>query len=214
MAPIRVMVVDEHSMARMGICGIIDAADNLKRVDKANSVEQAIEQISNMPSHKKPDVILIDLQMSGALEGIRLIFERHSKIQIVVLTDPNDRAHVESAAEAGVLGFLSKAGNDNAQHDLLEAVDRVHQGDMYIVPELYPIMIGSFRGRAVGPLTVRELEVLHLMYEGLSNQEISNRLFISINTVKTHTRRIYGKLDVNNRSQAVVCAQRLGLLDR
>jgi two-component system, NarL family, response regulator LiaR len=201
--PIRVMIVDDHEMVRRGLGLFIRGYDDLLLVGEAENGEEAIRLCEEV----KPDVILMDIIMPGTngIEATRVIKQRHPNIQIITLTSSSDTNNVTAAVQAGATSYLLK----NVSHDqLVSAVRAAKDGNRILSPEATQALINAAT-RPSAPsyqLTEREIGVLELMVEGLNNQDIGERLYLSRSTVKYHISSIFAKLGVTNRSEAIALA--------
>jgi NarL family two-component system response regulator LiaR len=201
---IRVMLVDDHSMVRSGLSAFLYAYEDLELVGEASSGEKAIQLCQQAP----PDVILMDLVMPGmdGASATKTIREKWPEIQVIALTSFKEEDLVESAMQAGAIGYLLK---DVSADKLAEAIRAAMDGKPTLAPEAAQVLIKSTRAPAekVGfDLTEREKEVLALMVEGLSNKQIAERLIISISTAKFHVSSILSKLNASSRTEAVSIA--------
>ena len=200
---IRVMIVDDHSVVRSGLGAFLMVNNDLELVGEASSGEEALEKASEL----QPDVILMDLKMPGmgGVAAIRALKREEPKIRIIALTSYIDDSLVQGALQAGANGYVMK----NVQaDDLANAIRSAAVGRMTLSPEAskalseasdYPIIPAE-------DLTDRERDVLKLLIDGLSNNEIAEKLIISASTVKYHIGNIYTKLGVDNRAAAVSIA--------
>jgi DNA-binding NarL/FixJ family response regulator len=212
----RVLLADDQVLVRSGFRMILDAQDDLEVVGEADDGRAAVEQARGL----RPDVVLMDVRMP-VLDGIaateRVVGERLAGHVLVLTTFDEDRI-VYDALKAGASGFLLKTA---PPAQLVDAVRTVAAGEALLAPTLTRRLIEDFvrrppPGEAVpdrlAELTEREREVLALIACGLSNAEIAARLFLSGATVKTHVNRIFGKLGLRDRVQAVVLAYETGLV--
>jgi NarL family two-component system response regulator LiaR len=201
--PIRVMIVDDHTMVRRGLAAFLKANADLELVAEANNGDEAL----HVCAQAQPDVILMDLvmpKMDGP-EAIRTIRQRWPQIQIIALTSFQEKELVQGALQAGAISYLLK--NVSAA-GLAEAIREAHGGRPTLAPEALQALIQAGRHEPTPghDLTPREQEVLSLMVEGLSNPDIGTRLFISRSTAKAHVSNILSKLGVSNRAEAITLA--------
>lgn len=207
MEKIRVLVVDDHDMVRRGLCAYLETEDDLEVVGEANSGRSAVEQARNL----KPDVILMDLLMEQGtgVEATQTIKAELPQTQIIILTSFIDESLIFPALEAGALSYLLKTAK---AEEIVDAVRRAVRQEAVIEPRVAAKMVGRFQQSAERlphhDLTERELEVLTLIAQGKSNQEIAQELFIGIKTVKTHVSNVLSKLGVEDRTRAAVYAHR------
>lgn len=214
MSKIRVMIVDDHAVVRQGLITFLELQDNIEIVAEADDGPVAVERAKN----KKPDVILMDLVMNkmSGIEATRKIKEFDPMVKIIVLTSFSDDKMVFPAIKAGAMGYLLK---DISPGDLSKAIESVHRGETQLHPEIARKLMNQFvspkRSASVNPgeLTDREMEVLCLIADGLSNSQLAEKLFISEKTVKTHVSKILAKLDLADRTQAAIYALKHGLVD-
>ena len=216
---IRVLVVDDEELVRTGLRMILDAEPDLTVVGTAVDGVQAVTEARRL----RPDVVLMDIRMP-ALDGLaatRQLLTGPDPVpcKVVILTTFDVDEHVYEALRAGASGFLLK---DVPADQLAHAIRVAAAGDALLAPSVTRRLIASFTRRELAPphirppgvadLTAREVEVLELLAEGLSNVEIGARLFVGEATVKTHVARILMKLGVRDRVQAVIVAFRAGLV--
>lgn len=211
MEKIRVMVVDDHEMVRRGICSYLETEDDLEVVAQANSGNSAIELAAKV----KPQVILMDLIMADGtgVEASAAIKKQFPNIQIIILTSYIDENLIFPALESGALSYLLKT---SSAEEIVQAIRLAVKQEAVIEPKVATKMLSKMRkGSDQSPhnsLTERELEVLILIAEGKTNQEIADQLFIGIKTVKTHVSNVLGKLGVEDRTRAAIYAHRNNLV--
>ncbi|MDQ1661984.1 MAG: hypothetical protein QOJ68_1964, partial [Blastococcus sp.] len=213
---IRVLVVDDQHLVRTGFRLILDGEPDLEVVGDAADGHAAVSRCREL----RPDVVLMDVRMPG-LDGIaatREVVSLPDPPRVLILTTFDMDEYVYAALDAGASGFLLK---DVKAAALADAVRTVHAGDALLAPSVTRRLIAEHARRAPVPLspagelatlTEREREVLTMMARGLSNQEIGSRLFVAETTVKTHVGRIFTKLGVRDRVQAVIAAYDSGLV--
>lgn len=201
--PIRVMIVDDHAVVRSGLSKFLLVSRNLVLVAEAGDGEEAVQLVAL----HRPDVVLMDLMMPGTdgVTATRLIRQKYPHTQVVALTSFAEEALVQGALQAGAVGYLQK--NVGAA-ELAAAIRAAHSGRMTLSSEAAQVLAQSTTQPPTAPnaLTEREREVLALMAAGLNNQEIAERLVVSLGTVKFHVSNIYDKLGVDSRVLAVKLA--------
>ncbi len=209
---IRVLVVDDHTIVRKGICALLGTRADMQVVGEASDGREAIVQAGAL----HPDVIVMDLVMPemDGIEAIQQIVAHHTEIRILVLTSFAADDKVFPAIKAGALGYLLK---DSGPEDLVQAIRQVYRGESSLHPAiarrvLQELTHPSDRPPTLDPLTEREVEVLRLIAQGLENRDIAERLVISGTTVRTHVSNILSKLHLASRTQAALYALREGLV--
>ncbi|HET7870785.1 MAG TPA: response regulator transcription factor [Actinomycetota bacterium] len=214
---IRVVLADDQALVRAGFRSLLDAQDDIEVVGEAGNGEEAVRLATQL----MPDVFLMDIRMPGVdgLSATRRIAadERLTNVRVVILTTFGLDEYIFEAIRAGASGFLVK---DTEPGELVQAVRVVAGGEALLSPSVTKQLIAEFAARAKEPrtpdsleqLTDREREVVALVAEGLSNEEIAGRLFVSPATAKTHVSRAMGKLRARDRAQLVVIAYESGLV--
>ena len=203
-AKIKVLVVDDHPIMRVGIAAIIDATPDMTVVAQAGSAEEAIELFEKL----LPDITLMDLRLPGisGVEAIRILMSRHRNAKFVVLTTYEGDEDIHQALQAGARSYIIKGMPHEA---LISALRRVHGGGRFL-PQ--PVSRALNSRIPNSDLSAREREVLELIVHGKSNKEIAAELGITESTVKCHVGVILMRLNVNDRTQAVVTALQRGLI--
>ena len=204
---IRVLVVDDHPVVRSGLVGMLDVEDDLEIVGEAGDGEEALVRVAALA----PDVVLMDLRMprlDGAGATARIVAE-HPGSRVLVLTTYDTDGDIVRAVESGATGYVLK---DTPRVQLVEAVRAAARGETVLAPTVAARLMSRMRAPAAEALTPREVEVLRLVAQGLSNGEIGRRLFIGEATVKTHLLRAFAKLGVDDRTRAVTAAMERGIL--
>lgn len=204
-SPIRVLVVDDHPMLREGIVAVIERQSDMTVVGEASDGAEAITRFAELG----PDVTLMDLQMPGssgfvAIEGIRA---RAPRAPILVLTTYPGDSQALRALKAGANGYLLKSC---IRRELIDAIRAVHAGRRPISPEIAQEIAAHALDER---LTDREVAILKLVAAGHPNKQVAWRLQVSTDTVKAHLKNIFAKLDVSDRTQAVIIAARRGYID-
>jgi len=203
--PIRVMLVDDHTMVRRGLATFLMVFDDLQLAGEAESGEAAVQ----LCAKALPDVILMDMVMPG-MDGstaTRLIRRQFPQVQIIALTSFKESELIRNALEAGAIGYLLK---DVSADELARAIRAAHTGRATLSPDAAQALVESANQPPMPglDLTEREREVLSLMIEGLNNTQIAGRLTVSPSTIKSHVSNILSKLGVASRTEAVTLALR------
>ncbi len=208
---IRILIADDHSIVRQGLRSLIETEPNMETVGEASDGIEAVEQARAL----QPDVILLDMVMprKDGLEAIVDIKTENADARILVLTSFAQDDKVFPAIKAGALGYLLK---DSSPRELLQAIRDVYQGASSLHPSIARMLIAEISQPSnlpptEDPLTEREVDVLKLMAQGMSNDEIAASLVISDRTVGKHVSNILDKLHLANRTQAALYALREGL---
>jgi two-component system, NarL family, response regulator LiaR len=209
---IRVLFVDDHEMVRIGVSSYLTAQKDIEVVAEADDGSTAIE----LALEHRPDIILMDLVMKemDGIEATRQIVEKWPEAKIIIVTSFLDDDKVYPALEAGATSYMLKTSKAS---EIADAVRATYRGQTVLEPEVTGKMMMKMRGKVTSQpheeLTNREMEILLLMAEGKTNQEIADELFIALKTVKTHVSNILGKLDVADRTQAVIYAFKHALVE-
>jgi len=205
--PIRVMIVDDHPIVQDGLKMVVSMSPGLSLVGQASSGEEAVSLCAAASSATRPDVILMDLIMPGmgGIEAIRRIRQAHPAIQIVALTSFAEPEQVQQALKAGAIGYLLK--NVKAA-TLREAVRSACARRTVMAPEATEALVQAMntRGAETNELSEREMEILKLVADGLTNAGIGERLYIAESTARFHVSNILLKLGASNRTEAVKIA--------
>lgn len=209
--PTRVLIADDHALFRFGLKAALRAEEDFEVVGEAASGESVV----SLAAHLKPQIILMDIQMPGfnGIEATRRILEADPDIGVVVVTMFEEDDSVFAAMRAGARGYVLK--EDDAD-EMIRVIRAVAEGEAHFGQEIARKLRGFF-SRPTAPkevfpeLTPREGEVLDMIARGLNNAEISRRLYVSPKTVRNHVSNIFLKLQVADRSQAIVRAREAGL---
>ena len=214
MKPIKVMVVDDHTIVRDGICALLALVQDIEVVGAASSGTEALKLVKNL----EPDVVLMDIAMPdmGGLEATRRIGKEFPKTKVIALTQYDDKEFVFPIIEAGASGFISKIA---ASSELASGIRSVFRGDSYLSPSVAKILIEDYQQKGTrgsfdpySQLTEREREVLRLSAEGHTTQEIADTLVISPKTVEGHKTSLMAKLGIHNRTELIKYALRKGII--
>jgi len=216
MTPINVLIVDDHAMFRAGVRALLESQADIKVVGEAVDGEEAVAKAREL----LPDVVLMDLGMRGTtgLDATHRIKEELPRTEILALTMHDTEEYFFAVLKAGASGYVLK---DSPPSELFAAIRAVSQGNAHICPSMARKLLDDYLRRASAGeekrgydgLTPREREVLRLIAEGRTNQEIARLLVISPSTVQTHRSRLMSKLNLENRSQLIKYAIRHGLID-
>ncbi len=226
---ITVLIVDDHDIVRKGVRGYLEAQPDIAIAGEAACGEEAVQ----LAADSEPDVILMDLVLDpstgsghgmNGVEATRRVREISPRSQVIVLTSYHDDEHIFPAIQAGALSYLLK---NVKPEELAEAVRAAAQGEAVLHSPVATRVLQELRDNLsthesatpkqaaqplAEPLSGRELQVLDLIAQGLTNREIADRLYITVGTVKRHINNIYGKLQVHHRAEAVARARDFGLL--
>lgn len=213
MGEIRVLIADDHAVVREGTRQILEQEPDLKVVAEAADGDEAVK----LTGSSKPDVAIIDISMPrvDGIEATRQIKALYPQVAVLILTAYDDDQFVFSLIEAGAAGYLLKSVRGS---ELVDAVRAVYSGESVLHPSIARKVLNRFvpslgKGQRQEPpetLSQREMEVLHLATQGLSNQDIADKLSLSLRTVQAHLGHIFNKLGVSSRTEAVVRALKEG----
>jgi len=211
---IRVLVVDDHTIVRDGICALLAIAGDIEVVGEAANGSEALE----MARELKPDVVLMDIAMPimGGLEATRRLCRELPRTRVLVLTQYDDKEYVFPVIEAGASGFISKVA---ASSELASGIRSIYDGDSFLSPSVARLLVEDYRyggGRAgrdpYEQLTDRERDVLKLVAEGYTTSQIANMLVISPKTAEGHRTNLMAKLGIHNSTELVKYAIRKGII--
>jgi NarL family two-component system response regulator LiaR len=214
MGEIRVLLADDHALFREGLRAILDRQSDMVVVGEAEDGVEATKKASDLA----PDIILMDISMPvrDGVEATRLIAAQDPQIGIIILTMYGEDEHVLEAIKAGARGYILKSARAN---ELMETIRTVHRGGAVLDPAVMNTLLEEFRHLADDSqeenragLNKREIEILGLLAQGRSNREIATLLSLSEQTIKNRLSAIYPKLKATNRTEAVTCAIRQGLI--
>jgi len=216
--PIRILLVDDHTLVRQGIRRLLEDQPNLQVVGEAADGHQAVAQAAKL----QPDVILMDIGMPGmtGLEATEIIKQRSPNIQILLLTVHDDEEYLFRALKVGASGYVLKEAETA---ELLLAIAAAHRGEMFLYPSVTRRLVHDYLKRVgeggreeqqrLEELTERQQEVLQLIADGYTTQEIAEKLVISPYTVQTHRHNIMRKLGLHSRTELIKYAIRHGLTE-
>ncbi len=212
MASIRVILVDDHELVRTGVRRILDDASGITVVAEASSGEQAVSEANT----HKPDVVLMDIHMPGigGIEATRKILRATPKTKVIALTVHGDKPYAVQLLKGGAQGFLTKGC---PAEEVVKAIRAVHAGQRYVGTDVaQDLALSLLPGSAESPfdtLSQREMQVLLMLTEGQSVQDISDRLCLSPKTVSTYRYRLYDKLGVENDVELIRLAISHGIVE-
>ncbi|MDO8613708.1 MAG: response regulator transcription factor [Dehalococcoidia bacterium] len=216
MNKVRVLIVDDHVIVRDGVRMILEAQPDIEVVGEASDGREALERTRQL----LPSVVLMDIAMPGmnGLEATAAIRQELPDVQVLILTMHEDYEYFFEVLRAGASGYALKGASSN---DLVSAIRAVHQGGVYLHPAVAKNLVSDYvkrmepgedRARYDG-LSDRERQVLKLVAEGKTSQQIAEELFLSVNTVQTHRAHIMEKLGLHNRTDLIRYALRKGLVE-
>ncbi len=215
MSEIRLLLVDDHEVVRTGLRMLLESQSDIKILAEASTGAEAIQ----MAREFKPDVVVMDITLPDitGIEATRRLKESQPEIAVVALTIHEDEQYFFEMLQAGASGYVPKRA---APEDLITAIRAAFAGEIYIYPSLAKALVSDYLGRSrsdpqeasLEALTPREAQVLELLAEGLSNDEIADNLVISRHTVARHRENLMGKLNLHSRSELVKYAIRKGLI--
>jgi DNA-binding NarL/FixJ family response regulator len=214
MPKIRVLIVDDHTLLRDGLSALLELVPDMEVVGEASNGREALERVREL----LPDVVLMDIEMPvmGGLEASRRIRAQYPNSKVLVLSQYDDAGHVVDAVDAGVRGFVDKTA---ASAEVAASIRSVYRGDSYLSPVAARQLVGEFRRvdhsqghDSYDQLTVREKDVLRLIAEGKTSQQIADILVVSRKTVEGHRANLMAKLGLHDRIELVKYAVRKGII--
>lgn len=211
MSQIKILLVDDHAVVRMGFKMLIEAEDDITVIGEAESGEGAIKLFQEL----KPDIIVMDITMPGigGIEAIDRIMAKDKNTKILVLSAHEDSVHPKRVLNAGAMGYLTKR---SAAEELIKAIKSIHQGKRYLEPSIAQQMAITQLSGETNPIEIlsdREFEVFIALAKGKSTNDIADTLCLSPRTVGTHLYNIKQKLNANNSAEIALIAIRCGLID-
>lgn len=201
--PIRILIADDHPIVREGLRGVLSGKSGFEVIGEAEDGIEAVLQATSL----KPDVVIMDLEMprKNGYDALVEILQAVPSTRVLILTSFSKDQKINACLEAGAMGCLLK---DSAPQELFRAIRDVHRGEVALHPAIARGLLKPQPARSPDDLTEREIEVLRLIAQGLTNQEIADNLVISVPTVRTHINHLLSKLNLTNRSQAILYALR------
>jgi DNA-binding NarL/FixJ family response regulator len=203
-------VAEDHPLARESLVQLLESAEDILIVGEAADGEEALELADSV---REPDIFLVDLRLPGidGLEVTRRLSDEHPDVRVIILTTNEDPAYATEAMKAGAKAYVLKSADGE---EVLETVRMVAHGHAVLDRGVWDALAEQRRARAEQfGLTAREMDVLGLLGRGYRNREIAESLGLSQSTVKTHVARIFKRLDVSDRTDAVITAFRLGIIE-
>lgn len=216
MKKIKVIIADDHTIVRKGLCAILAGESEIEVVGEAEDGRDAIRKVEQL----QPDVVLLDIAMPllNGLEATRQLRKRYAKLKILILTMHDNEEYVFEALRAGASGYLVKR---SAPNELISAIKAVYREGSFLSPAVSKKVIDQYvrvglkkvkEDKEYGKLTEREREILQLIAEGRANREIAELLNISIKTVESHRSHLMEKLNIRNIAELTQYAIRKGLI--
>jgi NarL family two-component system response regulator YdfI len=204
----RCLAVDDHQVVRQGLEILFGDTDDLELVGTVGSGEDAVEMIKQ----NEPQIVLMDVRLPGmdGVSTIKRIHEEAPNVQFVVFSAYGDRRLVSDAIAAGARGYVMKGAPPD---DLLRAIRTVAVNKPFVDPSLSPMLLMTDAGRAEAQLSEREREILQLLAKGYHTEEVARAIGLSVETVKSDTKRVIGKLQADTRTHAVALALRQALIE-
>ena len=210
--PTRILIADDHGVLRAGLIAILSSESDLEVVGEASTCEEAL----SLAAQLMPELVLLDLSMPemGGIEATRQFTQRLPNIRVLILTMHEDSGMVREAIHAGAAGYVLKRA---VKTELISAIRIVMNGDLYVHPSMMRTLLSGAQpapakiGPAAEPLTTREIEVLRLIAQGYTNNQIADLLTISVRTVEYHRGNLMGKLGLRSRVELVRYADEHGI---
>lgn len=210
---IRVLVVDDHHLIRMGLCGLLRDVPGVVVVSEAASGEEALDRVRG----NRPDLVLMDIRMPGmgGIEATKRIVLNHAQVRVIIVTAFNDDVYPSKLLKAGAAGYITKNADT---HEIAQAISMVMAGSVYVSPSIAQLMVvsGLRPGQESSPLaqlSQRELQIAQMITSGYRAAEVAGILNISPKTINAHKYRIYEKLGVGNDVELTLAAVKYGLVD-
>ncbi len=217
MERVKILIVDDHPMIRLGIRSILNNVEHLNVADEANNGREALEKLAK----ESFDLVIMDIKMPemSGIEATEEIIKRHPNTKVLAISMFDEQRYIVKMLQAGALGYVLK---NTGKNEMVNAINSIMAGESYFSQEVSSIMMSQFMNRGTGQvsepksdvlLTKRETEIIRMIAEELTNSEIAERLGISSRTVDTHRRNLLQKLDVKNTAGLVKFAIQNNLLE-
>jgi DNA-binding NarL/FixJ family response regulator len=208
MTPTRCLVVDDHTVVRQGLDLLFGDMDDLELVATVATGEEALEAVARLT----PEVVLMDVRLPGidGVSAVKRIHETAPSVKFVIFSAYGDKRLLSDAIAAGARGYVMKG---SPPEDLVRAIRTVAEGKAFVDPSLSPALIMTDGGPSEQPLSEREREILQLLAEGYHTEEVARRIGLSVETVKSDTKRVIGKLQADTRTHAVAIALRQAIIE-
>ena len=206
--PTKCLVVDDHSVVRQGLALLFGDIDDLELVGTAANGEEALEAVKRL----QPELVLMDVRLPGidGVSAVKRIHDTAPSVQILIFSAYGDKRLLSDAIAAGARGYVMKG---SPPEDLLRAIRTVAGGKAFVDPSLSPALLIAEAGPAEQPLSEREREILQLFAEGFHTEEVARRIGLSVETVKSDTKRVISKLQADTRTHAVAIALRQAIIE-
>ena len=204
----RCLVVDDHSVVRQGLDLLFGDIEDLEIVGQVSNGEEALRAVEEL----QPEVVLMDVRLPGidGVSAVKRIHETSPNVKFVIFSAYGDKRLLSDAIAAGARGYVMKGSPPD---DLLRAIRTVAEGKAFVDPSLSPSLLMTDNGGAEQPLSEREREILQLLAEGYHTEEVARRIGLSVETVKSDTKRVISKLQADTRTHAVAIALRQAIID-
>jgi DNA-binding NarL/FixJ family response regulator len=204
----RCLVVDDHTVVRQGLDLLFGDLDDLELVGQVTNGEEALEAVERL----QPEVVLMDVRLPGidGVSAVKRIHQASPTTKFVIFSAYGDKRLLSDAIAAGARGYVMKG---SPPEDLVRAIRTVAEGKAFVDPSLSPALLMAEGGPSEAPLSEREREILQLLAEGYHTEEVARRIGLSVETVKSDTKRVIGKLQADTRTHAVAIALRQALIE-
>jgi DNA-binding NarL/FixJ family response regulator len=208
MSSTRCLIVDDHTVVRQGLDLLIGELDDLEVVGQVSNGEEALQAVEDL----QPEVVLMDVRLPGidGVSAVKRIHQSAPSVKFVIFSAYGDKRLLSDAIAAGARGYVMKG---SPPEDLLRAIRTVAGGKAFVDPSLSPALLMTDGVEGEQPLSEREREILQLLAEGFHTEEVARRIGLSVETVKSDTKRVIGKLQADTRTHAVAIALRQAIID-